>query len=101
MGATMPHIIWSHLLPNVSFLLILAASTALGAVAGSELFLTWFGVGVQPPAPSFGSMIFEAGSVRTFQQHPHLLLVPSAFVVSLLFAFALFGDALNDAVRGR
>ena len=101
MGATTPHIIWRHLLPNVSFLLILGASTALGAVAGSELFLTWFGVGVQPPAPSFGSMIFEAGSVRTFQAHPHLLLVPSFFVVSLLFAFALFGDALNDAVRGR
>ena len=62
--------------------------------------------------PSFGVMIFEAGSIRTFSEQPHLLLVPSAFVVSLLFAargedngkaerFALFGDALNDAVRGR
>ena len=101
MGATSSHVIWRHLLPNVSFLLILGASTALGAVAGSELFLTWFGVGIQPPAPSFGAMIFEAGSVRTFQASPHLLLVPSFFVVSLLFAFALFGDALNDAVRAR
>ena len=101
MGAGSRHVIWRHLLPNVSFLLILGASTALGAVAGSELFLTWFGVGIQPPAPSFGAMIFEAGSVRTFQDQPHLLLVPSAFVVALLFAFALLGDGLNDAVRGR
>ena len=101
MGAGSRHVIWRHLLPNVSFLLILGASTALGAVAGSELFLTWFGVGIQPPAPSFGAMIFEAGSVRTFQDQPHLLLVPSFFVVSLLFAFALLGDALNDAIRDR
>ena len=101
MGANTSHIIVRHLLPNVSFLLILGASTALGAVAGSELLLTWFGVGVQPPVPSFGVMIFEAGSIRTFSQHPHLLIVPSMFVVALLYAFALFGDALNDAVRGR
>ena len=101
MGANTSHIIVRHLLPNVSFLLILGASTALGAVAGSELLLTWFGVGVQPPVPSFGVMIFEAGSIRTFSQHPHLLIVPSVFVVALLDAFALFGDALNDAVRGR
>ena len=101
MGAGTRHVIARHLLPNVSFLLILGVSSALGAVAGSELLLTWFGVGVQPPVPSFGVMIFEAGSIRTFSEHPHLLLVPSAFVVLLLFAFALFGDALNDAVRGR
>ncbi len=101
MGASTRHIIVRHLLPNVSFLLILGASTALGSVAGSELLLTWFGVGVQPPVPSFGVMIFEAGSIRTFSEHPHLLIVPSMFVVALLYAFALFGDALNDAVRGR
>ena len=101
MGADTKHVIVRHLLPNVSFLLILGVSTALGAVAGSELLLTWFGVGVQPPVPSFGVMIFEAGSIRTFSEHPHLLIVPSGFVVALLFAFALFGDALNDAVRGR
>ena len=101
MGAGTRHIIVRHLLPNVSFLLILGASTALGSVAGSELLLTWFGVGVQPPVPSFGVMIFEAGSIRTFSEHPHLLIVPSMFVVALLYAFALFGDALNDAVRGR
>ena len=101
MGANTSHIIVRHLLPNVSFLLILGASTALGAVAGSELLLTWFGVGVQPPVPSFGVMIFEAGSIRRFSQPPHLLIVPSMFVVALLYAFALFGDALNDAVRGR
>ena len=100
-GAPTSRIIWRHLLPNVSNLIILSISTTLGAVAGSEIFLTWFGVGVQPPAASFGAMLFNAGGVRTFQTHPHLLLVPAVFVTSLLFAFALLGDALNDAVRGR
>jgi peptide/nickel transport system permease protein len=101
LGARPQRIIVSHLLPNVSFLIILAVSTSLGAIAGSELVLTWFGVGVQPPTPSFGSMIFDGSGARTFQAHPHLLLVPGFFVTMLLFAFSLFGDALNDATRGR
>ncbi len=99
-GGTM-HIIWRHLLPNVSFLIILEVSAVLGSVAGSEILLTWFGVGVQPPTPSFGAMLFEGSGARTFQANPHLLLVPAAVVTSLMFAFALLGDALNDAVRGR
>ncbi|MEZ4554295.1 MAG: ABC transporter permease [Dehalococcoidia bacterium] len=100
-GGSTIHIIWRHLLPNVSFLIILEISAVLGAVAGSEILLTWFGVGVQPPNPSFGAMLFEGSGARTFQAHPHLLLVPAAVVTSLMFAFALLGDALNDAVRGR
>ena len=70
-------------------------------VAGSEVALTWFGVGVQPPTPSFGAMIFEGSGARTFAQHPHLLLVPGLCVSALLFAFALLGDAINDVIRGR
>ncbi len=101
LGATPLRVIWRHLMPNVSNLIILSISVTLGGVAGSEIFLTWFGVGVQPPAASFGAMIFDAGSVRTFQAHPHLLMVPAVFVTALLFAFALLGDALNDAIRGR
>lgn len=99
-GSTM-HIITRHLLPNVSFLIILEISAVLGGIAGSEILLTWFGVGVQPPTPSFGAMLFEGSGARTFQAHPHLLLVPAAIVTALMFAFALLGDALNDAVRGR
>jgi peptide/nickel transport system permease protein len=101
LGAPTSRIIWQHLLPNVAFLIILSVSATLGAVAGSEILLTWFGVGIQPPAPSFGAMLFEGSGARTFQAHPHLLLVPGLFVTLLLFAFNLLGDALNDAFRGR
>ncbi len=101
MGASPSRIVGQHLLPNVSNLVILSISVSLGGIAGTEILLTWFGVGVQPPVASFGAMLFEASSVRTVAAHPHLLLVPASFVVSLLFAFALLGEGLNDAVRGR
>ncbi|MDA0270400.1 MAG: ABC transporter permease [Chloroflexi bacterium] len=101
MGASPWRVITRHLLPNVSFLIILSISSTLGGIAGSEIFLTWFGVGVQPPAASFGAMLFEGSGARTFQAHPHLLLIPGTVVTMLLFAFNLLGDALNDAVRGR
>ncbi|MEI7926059.1 MAG: ABC transporter permease [Chloroflexota bacterium] len=101
LGATPYRVIRYHLLPNVAFLIILQVSATLGGIAGSEIVLTWFGVGVQPPAASFGAMLFEGSGPRTFQQSPHLLLVPGGVVTLLLFAFNLLGDALNDAVRGR
>ncbi|RLT33735.1 MAG: ABC transporter permease [Chloroflexi bacterium] len=101
LGASPVRVILQHLLPNVSFLIILSLSATLGGIAGSEIVLTWFGVGVQPPAASFGAMLFEGSGTRTFASSPHLLLVPGIIITLLLFAFALLGDALNDAIRGR
>ena len=79
----------------------LALGQGLGQVLGEAGPDLGAGVGVQPPAASFGAMLFEGSGTRTFQQYPHLLLVPGAVVTLLLFAFNLLGDALNDAVRGR
>lgn len=101
LGASSRRIIFVHLLPSVLFLIILQISATLGGIAGSEILLSWFGVGVQPPAASFGAMIFQGSGARTFQANPHLLLVPGVIVTILLFSFALLGDALNDAIRGR
>jgi ABC-type dipeptide/oligopeptide/nickel transport system permease subunit len=101
LGASGSRVVWRHLLPNVSFLIVLEVSSALGAIAGSEIFLTWFGVGVQPPTPSFGSMLYDGSGARTFQAHPHILLVPGVIVTLLLYGFVLLGDAINDAIAGR
>ena len=101
LGATPQRVITRHLLPGVSFLVVLQISATLGGIAGSEVVLSWFGVGVQPPAASFGAMIFAGSGARTFQAHPHLLLVPGTIVTLLLFSFSLLGDALNDAMRSR
>lgn len=101
LGASGGRVVTRHLLPNVTFLIVLQISSTLGAVAGSEIVLTWFGVGVQPPAPSFGAMLFDGSGARTFQSHPHILLVPGVIVTLLLYAFVLLGDAVNDAFAHR
>lgn len=95
-GASRRRIMFRHLLPNVSNVIIVSMSLGLAGIAGSEIFLTWFGVGIKPPNPSFGAMIFEASSVRTVNQHPYLLLFPGGVVAGLLFSFNLLGDALTD-----
>jgi ABC-type dipeptide/oligopeptide/nickel transport system permease subunit len=101
LGASSGRVLTRHVLPNVTFLIVLQISTMLGAIAGSEIVLTWFGVGIQPPAPSFGAMIFDGSGARTFQSHPHILLVPGVIVTLLLYAFVLLGDAVNDAFAHR
>jgi len=98
MGASTSRIIVHHLLPNVSNIVIVSLSTSLGAIATTEIALSWFGVGVQPPTPSFGVMLFEGGSIRTLQAEPHLLLIPAAVVAALIFSFNLLGDALTDVL---
>ncbi|MBE3110559.1 MAG: ABC transporter permease [Acidobacteria bacterium] len=96
MGASTWRIIFRHLLPNVSNIIVVTLSASLGAIAGTEIALSWFGVGVQPPNPTFGVMLFEGGNIRTLQANPHLLLVPGAVVAGLIFSFNLLGDALTD-----
>jgi len=101
MGASTTRVIFRHLVPNVSNIIIVGLSASLGGIAGTEIALTWFGVGIQPPTPSFGAMLFEGGSIRALQANPHLLLVPGAVVAALIFAFNLLGDALNDVLTPR
>jgi ABC-type dipeptide/oligopeptide/nickel transport system permease subunit len=96
MGASTPRIIFRHLLPNVANIIIVGLSASLGAIAGTEIALSWFGVGVHQPTPSFGAMLYAGGSIRTLQATPHLLLVPGIVVAALIFAFNLLGDALTD-----
>ncbi len=101
-GATDWRVIFRHLLPNVSSLVIVSVSAGLGAIAGSEIALTWFGVGIQPPHPSFGVMIYEAStSIRAYSEHPYIIAAPAAVVAMLILAFNLLGDAVNDVLTPR
>jgi oligopeptide transport system permease protein len=97
-GARTPRLLFQHLLPNVSNLIIVSITFSLGAVAGSEIALTWLGIGIQPPHPSFGVMIFDGSGLSNLRNHPALLLTPAAVVILLLFSFNLVGDALNDVL---
>jgi len=98
-GARTPRVLFHHLLPNVSNIVIVAVTFSLGAVAGTEIALTWLGIGIQPPHPSFGVMIFNGSGLTNLRAHPNLMLVPAVVVAALLFSFNLLGDALNDVMN--
>ncbi len=101
MGAGTGRILVSHLLPNVSPIIIVGISASLGAIAGSEIALTFLGVGVHDPTPSFGALISDAAPEPVLRTHPYLLIFPAVAAATLIFAFNLLGDALNDVFTPR
>ena len=100
-GCSTPRILSRHVLPNVMGPVIVMVSAGLAGVAGSEIFLSFLGIGIQPPTPSLGLMIFENGSISVLRSDPHLLLFPVGTLSVLLFTFNLLGDAVNDAFNPR
>lgn len=106
MGISTPRILFRHVFPNIVSPLIVTVSFGMGAIAGSEIILSFFGLGVQPPRPSLGVMISEAtsrggSSVSVLQNHPEQLLAPIAVVWLLIFAWNILGDALTDVFNPR
>jgi len=101
MGASHSRILISHILPNIISPVIVLVSMGMGATAGSEIVLSWLGVGIQPPTPSLGVMIFENGNISVLRTNPHLILFPVFTITILIFAFNLLGDALNDVLNPR
>ena len=100
-GASTPRILLRHLLPNVMSPVIVTVSAGLAAVAGSEVLISFLGIGIQPPTPSLGLMIFENGSISVLRSDPHLLLFPVLTLSLLLFTFNLLGDSVADAFNPR
>lgn len=100
-GCSTPRILSRHVLPNVMGPVIVMVSAGLAGVAGSEIFLSFLGIGIQPPTPSLGLMIFANGDISTLRSNPHLLLFPVGTLAVLLFTFNLLGDAVNDAFNPR
>ena len=100
-GNSTPRILLRHVLPNVIGPVIVVVSAGLATFAGSEIFLSWLGIGIQPPTPSLGVMIFNNGNISVLRTNPHLLLFPVGTLAVLLFTFNLLGDAVNDAFNPR
>ncbi|HJM54519.1 MAG TPA: ABC transporter permease [Dehalococcoidia bacterium] len=105
-GVSTPRLLFSHILPNVTGTIIVTASFGMGAIAGSEIILSFLGVGVQPPRPSLGTMLADVlgpriDIVSVIQNHPEQLLAPIIVIWLLIFAWSLFGDALNDVFNPR
>lgn len=96
-GSSTLRILAIHVLPNVISPVIVSISAGLAGIATAEIVLSWLGIGIQPPTPSLGVMIFENGNLSVLRSDPHLTLVPSGVLVVLLFTFNLLGDGVNDA----
>lgn len=100
-GARTPRILVRHLFPGVLPWFVLGLSASMGEMVGLEVGLTFIGVGITPPTASFGVMVASAGHYKTLINEPQLLLVPMLFVLPIMLAFNLLGDAINDVLNPR
>jgi ABC-type dipeptide/oligopeptide/nickel transport system permease subunit len=103
-GASTLRIITKHILPNVISPLIVTSTFGLGAVALSEVILSFFGLGVQPPRPSLGAMLSDVSgrggaSVSVLTNHPEQLLSPIIVIWIMIFCWNIIGDALTDILN--
>ena len=101
MGASTPRILFRHLLPNISNLLIVALTLSLGATAAAEVSLSFLGIGVQLPHASFGIMVSEYAGISNLRTHFPLMLYPLLCIMAIVLAFNLLGDALTDVLSPR
>ena len=95
-GATNARIITRHLLPSFLSYLIVSLTLAVPWMILGETALSFLGLGIRPPAVSWGALMQEAQNVRTVAQNPWLLL-PGLFVIITVLTFNFLGDGLRDA----
>jgi peptide/nickel transport system permease protein len=99
LGATAPRILIRHLVPNVMHLLIVRATLDVSTLVLAEATLSFIGIGVQPPHPSWGQMIYE--SFQYLDGHPLLLVFPAAALSLTVIAFNVVGEFLSRVLDPR
>jgi oligopeptide transport system permease protein len=99
MGASANYLVLRHMLPNLMSVLLVSLTFAIPTAIFIEAFLSFIGMGVVPPTPSWGSMCNDG--IRTMISHPHELIFPALFISVTVLAFNLLGDGLRDAMDAR
>lgn len=99
MGGNSTYLIWRHMLPNVMGVVLVSLTFAIPSAIFTEAFLSFIGMGVAPPTPSWGSLCNDG--VKSFLSHPHELLFPALFISLTVLAFNLLGDGLRDALDAK
>jgi peptide/nickel transport system permease protein len=103
LGAGHGRILFLHILPHLVPTIIVWGTLGISTTVLLEATLSYLGIGVQPPIPSWGNIIFE--NQTYFQSAPWLVFIPGAAILMLALAFNLVGDALRDVLdpteRGR
>lgn len=90
--------LFHHLLPNLFPLLIVVATLSTGGAILSESVLSYFGLGVMPPTPTWGNMIDAANSIIDFEKRPWLWIPPGLAIFVTVMSINIFGDGLRDAL---
>ena len=98
-GASTLRILFIHLLPNAIGPIVVMVSMGMGTLIGTEIILSWLGLGIQPPRPSLGTMLLEAGSISALRVVPWMLIAPGIVAWSLVLCWNLFGDAMSDVLN--
>ena len=96
MGVGGPRIVFRHIIPNISSLLIIDATLNVAGAVLAETALSFFGFGIQSPDTSLGTLIAD-GQVKA-TTFPWIFLAPSAFLVLMVVAVNFIGDGLRDAL---
>ncbi len=99
LGAKPHYLILRHIIPNTMGVILVTLTFAVPAAIFTEAFLSFIGMGVAPPTPSWGSMCNEG--VKTMLSHPHELIFPAVFISITVLAFNLLGDGLTEALDSR
>ena len=94
LGASNMRILFTHILPNAIQPLIVQASLGMAGAVLSEASLSFLGLGIPPPAPSWGTMVEEAR--QFFSSSPHVLLFPGLAIALTVLAFNFIGDGLRE-----
>ncbi len=98
-GAKPGRIMFRHILPNIIGPLVVAETLAIPSYISTEAFLSFIGLGVNRPTPSWGSMIADGS--QSIRSYPHEAIFPALALAITMFAFNFLGDGLRDALDPR
>jgi peptide/nickel transport system permease protein len=96
LGATSSRILFRHIVPHLMPTLIVYGTLGIATTVLLEATLSFLGIGVQPPTPSWGNIIFENQSY--FTSAPWLVFIPGAAIVLMAVCFNVLGDALRESL---
>lgn len=100
-GVSTPRIVLSHVLPNIIAPLIVFATFGVATVIVFEASLSYLGLGVQPPTPSWGNLLQQTRVVTVLERYTWMWVPPAGLIVAMVLAVNFVGDGLRDAFDQR
>ena len=101
LGGSDMRVIWRHVLPNVVAPVVIAGTLGIAGAIMAEAALSFLGLGVPPPSPSWGSMIADGRDLNQLRNAPWTSLFPGIAIGAAVLGFNLLGDALRDILDPR